>query len=189
MSLLILTKLKYRTIALGLGIVPMVLTYPICKRHTHFAQLVLGLAFNWGAVLGWSQSCSDSLIDLSKLLPLYIGSVLWTVMYDTVYGFQDIKYDKVLNLKSMAILTQKYYRPALQFLNFSFVSCLLAASYKSSLLFFMPTSIILSGILNSIWLSRLDFASPMMCGKFFRKNGLIGLTIFAGSLLDKLFKF
>ena len=89
-SLLILTKLKYRTIALGLGIVPMVLTYPICKRHTHFAQLVLGLAFNWGAVLGWSQSCSDSLIDLSKLLPLYIGSVLWTVMYDTVYGFQVI---------------------------------------------------------------------------------------------------
>jgi len=64
----------------------LVITYPLMKRITYWPQLILGMTFNWGALLGWSAirgSC-----DWSICLPLYIAGICWTILYDTIYAHQ-----------------------------------------------------------------------------------------------------
>ena len=88
-------------IALGASSLALVVSYPFFKRVTHYPQVVLGLAFNWGALLGWAavhESC-----DWSVVLPLYSAGVSWTMIYDTWYAHQDKEDDKKLGLKSTAI--------------------------------------------------------------------------------------
>ncbi|XP_077157131.1 4-hydroxybenzoate polyprenyltransferase, mitochondrial isoform X2 [Paroedura picta] len=86
LALGILLCLNYYSIVLGAASLSLVVTYPLMKRITYWPQLVLGLTFNWGALLGWSAirgSC-----DWSVCLPLYFSGVLWTLIYDTIYAHQ-----------------------------------------------------------------------------------------------------
>ena len=79
---------------------PLAFTYPYMKRYTYWPQLFLGVTFNYGLVLAWT-SISGSL----NLVPLifYIGAIFWTLGYDTIYGYQDIKDDEIIGLKSTSI--------------------------------------------------------------------------------------
>lgn len=83
----VLMSMKTFSIVVGLGSMPLVVAYPLMKRYTYAPQLFLGMAFNWGALLGWVEvtgACS-----LPHTLPLYIGGICWTLVYDTIYGYQD----------------------------------------------------------------------------------------------------
>jgi 4-hydroxybenzoate polyprenyltransferase len=87
---------------------PLVVLYPLMKRYTYFPQAVLGLAMNWGALLGWAEVCggsgnSLSSVVMSAALPLYVGGVCWTLVYDTIYGYQDCDDDQRLGLKSTSL--------------------------------------------------------------------------------------
>ena len=84
-------------------IIPIVVIYPLLKRVTYFPQIALGLAFNWGVIVGSLNQ--DQNINYS-IFYLYFAGVFLTIAYDTIYGFQDIKYDKKLGLKSLAILLE-----------------------------------------------------------------------------------
>ena len=97
----ILTSLNMSCIQLGFMIMPMVIAYPAMKRFTYFPQLFLGMTFNWGALMGWAAVAGES--SIYHTLPLYISGVCWTLVYDTLYGYQDIKDDKHLGLKSTSI--------------------------------------------------------------------------------------
>jgi 4-hydroxybenzoate polyprenyltransferase len=120
-------------VILGIASMPLVVIYPLCKRFTNWPQLVLGLAFNWGALMGWpaavvtkpsffdvmvhSSSVSDLLqtaihiamttsvseLGLAHTLPLYAAGVCWTLVYDTLYGYQDRRDDRKLGLKSTSL--------------------------------------------------------------------------------------
>ena len=85
-------------------IMPLVLTYPLFKRFTYFPQIILGLAFNWGVLVGYQSQTENFNFSI---LYLYFAGVFLTTAYDTVYGFQDIKGDKKIGLKSLAILFEK----------------------------------------------------------------------------------
>ena len=74
-------------VALGLCSMPLVVLYPLCKRFTNWPQLVLGLAFNWGALMGW-PALHPGELGLVHTLPLYAAGVCWTLVYDTLYGYQ-----------------------------------------------------------------------------------------------------
>ena len=83
------------------------------KRFTYWPQLFLGVTFNYGLILGWTSIYSE--INIIPII-LYIGAIFWTLAYDTIYGFQDIKDDEIIGLKSTSIKfkkTQKVFNPML----------------------------------------------------------------------------
>jgi 4-hydroxybenzoate polyprenyltransferase len=99
-GLLVLLSFNSTTIWLGLGVIPIVALYPFVKRFSHWPQAVLGLAFNWGALLGWPAVLGR--VDWPAIV-LYAGAVAWTVGYDTIYAHQDREDDDLLGLKSTAL--------------------------------------------------------------------------------------
>jgi len=85
----------------GAASLPIIVAYPLMKRIFDYPQLVLGLCFNWGAIMGWAAVHGS--IDYNVILPLYLSGVTWTIGYDTLYAHQDKKDDTKLGLKSTAI--------------------------------------------------------------------------------------
>jgi len=99
-GLAILLQLNWFTVALGAASLVLVAIYPFAKRYTYWPQVVLGLTFKWGALVGWAAVAGS----LSAApLALYAGSILWTIGYDTIYAHQDKEDDAVLGLKSTAL--------------------------------------------------------------------------------------
>jgi 4-hydroxybenzoate polyprenyltransferase len=86
---------------LGAASLPLVGLYPLMKRYTNWPQLVLGMTFNWGCFMGWAATHGS--LDLASVLPLYGGSIAWTLVYDTLYAHQDKNDDAKLGLKSTAL--------------------------------------------------------------------------------------
>ncbi len=103
-GLIILLQFNFFTILLGASSLVLVLIYPFMKRITFWPQLFLGLAFSWGALIGWSAVVGS--LNLAPIL-LYIGCILWTIGYDTIYAMQDIEDDALIGVKSTAILFSK----------------------------------------------------------------------------------
>ncbi|GBG27077.1 4-hydroxybenzoate polyprenyltransferase, mitochondrial [Hondaea fermentalgiana] len=100
-GLAVLVQMNTFTIALGAASLVPVALYPLAKRYIGWPQAVLGLTFNWGALLGWAAVHGD--LDLSVTVPLYLGGALWTLMYDTIYAHQDKEDDRALGLRSSAL--------------------------------------------------------------------------------------
>ena len=100
LAFIVLIQFNYFTILLALGSMPLAFTYPLMKRYTYWPQLFLGITFNYGLILGWT-----AITDEINLIPLifYLGAVFWTLGYDTIYGFQDLKDDEIIGLKSTSI--------------------------------------------------------------------------------------
>ena len=99
-GLAVLLSFNSTTIWLGLGVIPIVALYPFVKRFSHWPQAVLGLAFNWGALLGWPAVLGR--LDWAAIV-LYAGAVAWTIGYDTIYAHQDREDDDLIGLKSTAL--------------------------------------------------------------------------------------
>ena len=99
-AFLVLINFNYFTILLALASMPFAFTYPLMKRYTYWPQLFLGFTFNYGLILGWVSINSEL-----SLVPLifYLGAIFWTLGYDTIYGFQDIRDDEIIGLKSTSI--------------------------------------------------------------------------------------
>jgi len=101
LGLLILIQFNPLTIGLGVGSLLLVAIYPFMKRITWWPQLFLGLAFSWGALVGWTSQ--SPALALPPLL-LYAGCILWVIGYDTIYALQDVEDDALIGVKSTARL-------------------------------------------------------------------------------------
>ena len=96
----VLIQFNLFTILLALGSMPLAFTYPLMKRFTYWPQLFLGITFNYGLLLAWVSVSNDiSLVSIA----FYVGAIFWTLGYDTIYGFQDIKDDEIIGVKSTSI--------------------------------------------------------------------------------------
>ena len=104
LAFMVLINFNYFTILLALASMPLAFTYPLMKRFTYWPQLFLGITFNYGLVLGWTAINNE--INLAPIM-LYIGAIFWTLGYDTIYGFQDIKDDEIIGVKSTSIKFKK----------------------------------------------------------------------------------
>ena len=104
MAFLILIQFNYLTIMLGMSSMILAFAYPFMKRITYWPQLFLGLTFNWGIIMAWCSLTNE--ISYLPIL-LYIGAIFWTLGYDTIYGFQDIKDDEIIGVKSTSIKFKK----------------------------------------------------------------------------------
>ena len=100
LALLVLLNFNLFTIVLALGSMPLAFTYPLMKRFTYWPQLFLGITFNYGLILGWTSIKTE--VSLVPIL-FYFGAIFWTLGYDTIYGYQDLKDDEIIGLKSTSI--------------------------------------------------------------------------------------
>ena len=159
-AFIILIQFNLLTIILGLLSMPFAFSYPLIKRITYWPQLFLGFTFNWGILLAWTASVGY--ISLEPIL-LYVSAIFWTLGYDTVYGFQDIKDDEIIGVKSTSIKFKNNYK---FFIGFCYFICLLFLFFLGFLLenkvyyfFFItfPTMHILYQMI------RLDKKNPNNC--------------------------
>ncbi len=102
LSLIILLQLPFTSIAAGLAVMPIVCIYPYMKRITHLPQVFLGISFNSGVIVGYPAF--QGIFDIGIVGPFYLGGILWTLIYDTVYAHMDKMDDKKINVKSTALL-------------------------------------------------------------------------------------
>eukprot|EP00277_Geminigera_cryophila_P022971 CAMPEP_0179478128 /NCGR_PEP_ID=MMETSP0799-20121207/56721_1 /TAXON_ID=46947 /ORGANISM="Geminigera cryophila, Strain CCMP2564" /LENGTH=194 /DNA_ID=CAMNT_0021289155 /DNA_START=18 /DNA_END=599 /DNA_ORIENTATION=- len=128
----VLTSLNTYSILLGASSLGLVVLYPLMKRVSDFPQAVLGLTFNWGALLGASAVLGYTPLDIC--LPLYMGSVFWTLTYDTIYAHQDKRDDVAVGVKSTALfLGETWTKPACAAWAACFSAGLVAAGQAASM--------------------------------------------------------
>lgn len=180
---LVLLQFNGFTVVLGLASLLVVAVYPFMKRVTDWPQLVLGFAFSWGALVGWSAVFGR--LDAAPVL-LYFGAVLWTIGYDTIYALQDKEDDAIVGVRSTARLFGRrsivgisgFYAAAFVLFGTAFVLA------GAGLLAFAGLG---AGLLHAGWLiATLDPHDPPNCLTRFRANSTTGWIIFAGLLLDAL---
>ena len=184
LALLILINFNFFTIVLAICSMPLAFTYPLIKRFTHWPQLYLGITFNYGIILGWTSINPE--IDIKPLI-FYFGAIFWTLGYDTIYGFQDIKGDEIIGVKSTSILFKNNSKMFLNIVFFLFVVFYLTMGFlmKFNLAFFI-LSIIPISHLFLYQIKKFDPLNPEICLSTFKSNNLFGLIIFANLLIGKI---
>jgi len=104
LAFLVLINFNKLTIILALGSMPLAFTYPLMKRFTYWPQLFLGITFNYGLILGWTAIQGE--INAISII-FYFGAIFWTLGFDTIYGYQDLKDDEIIGIKSTSIKFKK----------------------------------------------------------------------------------
>jgi len=175
--------LQFNRFAIGVGIASLgiVVVYPFMKRITYWPQIVLGLAFSWGALMGWAAAFGR--LDAPALV-LYAGAISWVIGYDTIYAHQDREDDALIGIKSTALLFGPRTKPMLALfyglaVGLIGLSGLLAdagAAFALGLAAFAG---------HLAWqIARLDIDDPDRCLRLFKANRDAGLILFAGMLAD-----
>jgi len=183
-ALLVLLNFNTITILLALGSMPLAFTYPLMKRFTYWPQLFLGVTFNYGLLLGWTSVNQN--LDIIPIL-LYIGAIFWTLGYDTIYGFQDIKDDEIIGLKSTSIKFKK--KPFIFLLTcyvFLFLMLILLGISKNFNIFYYAFGLIIMYHLFFYQLKSIDIKDPINCLKIFKSNNFFGFLVFIQLLISKI---
>ena len=175
--------LQFNRFAIGVGIASLgiVVVYPFMKRITYWPQIVLGLAFSWGALMGWATAFGR--LDAPALV-LYAGAISWVIGYDTIYAHQDREDDALIGIKSTALLFRERTKPmlalfyglAVGLIGLSGVLAGAGAVFALGLAAFAG---------HLAWqIARLDIDDPDRCLRLFKANRDAGLILFAGMLAD-----
>ena len=183
LALLVLLNFNLFTIILALVSMPLAFTYPLMKRFTYWPQLFLGFTFNYGLILGWTAVKGE--ISIVPIL-FYLGAIFWTLGYDTIYGYQDIKDDEIIGLKSTSI---KFKGKAKKFL-FTCYVLLMIFFITGGYLMEFPNSyyfLLIFPFLHLFFyqLKIFKLENPVKCLIAFKSNNFFGLIIFLNILIVK----
>ena len=183
LAFLVLINFNWFTIIMALGSMPLAFAYPLMKRYTYWPQLFLGITFNYGLILGW-VSIKNSL-DIAPIV-FYTGAIFWTLGYDTIYGFQDIKDDEIIGIKSTSI---KFKKNPITFLTicysiFIFFTLMAGILMKLNNLFFI-ISILPFLHLLSYQVKNIKINDTSNYLKLFKSNNFFGLLILLTILIGK----
>jgi len=178
LGLLILLQLNLHTVLLGASVMGLVVLYPLMKRFTHYPQFVLGLAFNWGAVMGWS-AVHDA-CNWPVCFSLYLAGISWTMIYDTIYAHQDKYDDVIIGMRSTAIKFGSQTPVCLGCFATMMVSSLAYTGYLCHLAapYYASVAAIAAHLSHQIY--TLDIDNREDCASKFRSNRHIGLLLFLG---------
>ena len=184
LALLVLINFNLFTIILAIASMPLAFTYPLMKRFTYWPQLFLGITFNYGLILGWTAINNE--IELIPIL-FYLGAIFWTLGYDTIYGYQDIKDDEIIGLKSTSI---KFKGKAKKFLITCYTSLIvffLIGAYSMNLNYNFYLFMIVPFIHLFLYQIKIfNLKDPSSCLKAFKSNNFLGLLIFLNILIAKV---
>lgn len=183
-SFAVLLTFNLFSILLGIAALIPLLIYPFAKRFTWWPQVFLGIAFNWGCLLGWAVI--EGSLSIAPFV-LYLAGILWTLYYDTIYALQDVEDDAIIGVKSTARLFGQHTKRWLVGFLLASVMCLMIAVLLAASPTINPLSLVLA--LSGIWafgwhmtwqLSRLDIEDPHTCLVMFRANRNTGLIFVLG---------
>ena len=184
LALLVLLNFNNFTIILALSSMPLAFSYPLMKRYTYWPQLFLGITFNYGLILGWI--CIKNQLDIVAII-FYLGAIFWTLGFDTIYGYQDIKDDQIIGVKSTSIKFKKNPKLFLIICYLMFAVSLITIGLlmKFNTIFYFFICI---PILHLFFYQIYNFNSkdPKNSLKIFKSNNLLGLIIFCSILIGKV---
>ncbi len=184
-AFLILIQFNLTTILLGLASMPFAFSYPLMKRYTYWPQLFLGFTFNYGLLMAWF-SLSNEFTYIPLIL--YFGAIFWTLAYDTIYGFQDIKDDEIIGVKSTSIKFKK--KPKIFifvcYLIFILMQIVTGIIMKFEYYFFLGVIIIALHLLIYQCL-KLNISNSNQCLKKFRSNNFLGFLVFFNIIINKIY--
>jgi 4-hydroxybenzoate polyprenyltransferase len=176
-GLAVLLQFNRFAILLGVASLAIVAVYPFMKRITDWPQFVLGLAFSWGALMGWAAAFGDL---GGPAVALYAGSILWVIGYDTIYAHQDKEDDAIIGVGSTARLfgtRTKFWLAGL----YGGALLLLALAFASAE---APMPALAGLLAAAVHMTRqivdLDIDNPDQCLRLFKSNSVIGWMIFLG---------
>ena len=180
-GLAVLLSFNIFTVGLGVASLAIVAVYPFMKRITYWPQIVLGLAFSWGALMGWAAAFGR--LDPPALL-LYAGSIAWVIGYDTIYAHQDREDDALIGIKSTALLFGERTKPMLAAF-YTLAAVLIGAAGLAAGAGPVFAIGLLAFAAHLAWqIVRLDIADPDLCLTLFKSDRDAGLILFAGLLAD-----
>ena len=184
LAFLVLINFNYFTIFVALASMPLAFTYPLMKRFTYWPQLFLGVTFNYGLILGWISINND--ISVVPLI-FYFGAIFWTLGYDTIYGYQDIKDDEIIGLKSTSIKFKNNPYTFLYICYSVFILCLIIIGYQMKFNnFYFIFLILIFFQMIYFQLNKLNFKISSNCLKIFKSNNLLGLLVFLSLIVSKI---
>ena len=184
LALLVLLNFNTYTIYLALGSMPLAFTYPLMKRFTYWPQLFLGITFNYGLILGWTAIKGQ--IDFVPII-FYLGAIFWTLGYDTIYGYQDIKDDEIIGLKSTSI---KFKNNPHKFLIICYsvflLNLLITGLYMELNNFYYLIFMVIFLQMFYFQLKKLDIKNSIKCLTIFKSNNILGFLVFFGLIIGKI---
>ncbi len=183
-ALIVLLQFNKLTIIMAILSMPLAFTYPLMKRFTYWPQLFLGVTFNYGLLLGWTSIKNE--ISLISIL-FYFGAIFWTLGYDTIYGYQDIKDDEIIGVKSTSIKFKNNPKKfllicyAITFFSLIITGILMNFNYIYFIFLIVPFM-----HLFFFQIKNLNINDPIICQKMFKSNNFFGLIVFVNLLIGKL---
>lgn len=180
----ILTKLNPESFLVAVGALLPVLFYPLAKRHTAYPQAALGLTMNWGALLGYTAA-SGTLG--APAFWLYGAGWCWTMVYDTIYAFQDKADDEKIGVKSTARTFGDFTKPMLLSLTAGKLAMLTGAGLAAdlSMPYFVGTSAATMHLAYQVFAT--DLSDPQQCAKAFRSSSITGAITWASVMAGRAF--
>jgi 4-hydroxybenzoate polyprenyltransferase len=180
-GLAVLLQFNRFTVLVGFASLVVVAIYPFMKRITYWPQIVLGLAFSWGALMGWPAIFGR--LDWPAYL-LYAGAIAWVIGYDTIYAHQDREDDALIGIKSTALLFGPRTKPMLAVFYTLAIVLLGAAGWSAGAgpIFALGLLGFAAHLVWQVW--RLDVDDPELCLRVFKSNRDAGLILFAALVLD-----
>ena len=183
-SLIILINFNLLTIIFALFSIPFAFSYPLIKRFTYWPQLFLGITFNYGLILAWISIKNE--ISLVPII-FYLGAIFWTLGYDTIYGYQDIKDDEIIGVKSTSIKFKENPKKFI-FLCYTFflVSlALIGILMRFNIIYFMLLTLPMYQLFY-YQLNKIKIDNPKSCLEKFKTNNFLGLIVFLNILIGKV---
>lgn len=176
-GLLVLLQFNGFAVLLGIASLGVVAIYPFAKRFTNWPQFFLGLAFSWGALMGWA-ALFGSLAWAPVLL--YGAAILWTIGYDTIYAHQDKEDDALVGVRSTARLFGDNTVAWLRGLYSLFVIMAGLAFHQAGIGWPAWVGLLVVGLMLARQIRTLDIDDADACLRLFKANSRVGLVLFAG---------
>jgi 4-hydroxybenzoate polyprenyltransferase len=183
-GLLVLIQFNQFTVITGFASLLVVVIYPFMKRITYWPQIFLGLAFSWGALMGWPAAFGR--LDWAPLV-LYAGSICWVIGYDTIYAHQDREDDLMIGIKSTALLFGERTPTMLASFYVAAVVLISAAGLMAGGGLIFTLGLIAFAAHLAWQVTRIDIDDPAHCLVLFKSNRDAGLILFGAMLLEAAF--
>lgn len=183
-GLAVLLSFNTPTIFMAIASLPLVVLYPLAKRVTHWPQAVLGIVFNWGALLGWPAVTGD--YPGWPAAALYAGCICWTLGYDTIYAHMDRADDTAAGVKSSALALGAGTKPFLWIIYGAALAFWAAAGWQSGLGLYFHLVLALAAVHFAWQITRLDINAPANCLRLFKSNISFGWIVFTAIIAGQL---
>ncbi|KAK7042364.1 mitochondrial 4-hydroxybenzoate polyprenyltransferase [Favolaschia claudopus] len=179
--------LSHQALYVSMTVWPLYIIYPTCKRWMNFAPIPLGLMFNVGIFMSWSDISADGSVSWKVSGPIYLGLCLWTWTYETVYQHQDKLDDVRIGIHSPALLCGQYTIPICLGTAVGFWALLAYGGILNGHGPFFFAGLAAAGFILLKGLLETDIDNPSQCKSFFLTTPLVGQIILAGLLVDAIF--